>query len=177
MTNVPNPGEPGPPAPPPAPFPEPKPVREPDPHRLPDEEPLPNPDENDNPPRHAHWPGAPAGARTRLHLRTLAFPLLLWTLATSPAFAQVEPQLDPPGAAECRALPEGVVPNDGETDEERRAREEELSQLLDRCDGVLAPPDIGESDMVEPPPDTGRTPIIRPEDLPSQPAGEPAQGG
>ena len=176
MTNVPNPGDPGPPTPPPVPFPEPKPVREPDPNRLPDEEPLPNPDENDNPPRHVRWADA-TGQRIRLSIRTLALPLLLCMVAPSPALAQGESQPDTPGAADCRALPEAIVPDDGETEESRMAREEELSQLMDRCNGVLTPPDIGESDMVEPPPDTGRTPVIRPGDLPSQPAGESAKSG
>lgn len=99
-------------------------------------------------------------------------PLLIYALA-APAFAQSEQQPDDPRAAEdpCRAEPEDAEPRDGESEETRRAREEELAERLDRCNGVLTPPDIGEREMVEPPPDIGRTPVIRPDDLPGQQPG------
>lgn len=171
MNNVPLPGEPKPPAPPPPPpFPEPEPVREPDAPRLPDEEPLPNPDENDDAPRHVRRGLLQTGAATVAGLRRLALPLMVAALVTSPARAQ-EPQPEPRSGVEpCSAVPEGLP---DEAEENRGPREEELTEKLEPCDGVLAPPDIGEAEIIQPPPDVGRTPVIHPGDVPSQPAGEP----
>ena len=41
-----------------------------------------------------------------------------------------------------------------------------LSETLDRCGGVLAPPPAGDTEFVAPPPDEGVTPIIPPSAVP-----------
>nr|WP_018237937.1 hypothetical protein [Ensifer sp. BR816] len=56
----------------------------------------------------------------------------------------------------CRVAP------DGDADQGT------LTQKLDECDGVLKPPSVGDTEMVEPAPDVGRTPVIRPGELPRQ---------
>jgi hypothetical protein len=43
-----------------------------------------------------------------------------------------------------------------------------LTEKLDDCDGVLKPPTVGDTEMVEPALDVGRTPVIRPDELPEQ---------
>nr|WP_080577661.1 hypothetical protein [Sinorhizobium fredii] len=43
-----------------------------------------------------------------------------------------------------------------------------LTEKLDECGGVLKPPRVGDTEMVEPAPDVGRTPVIRPGELPRQ---------
>ena len=43
-----------------------------------------------------------------------------------------------------------------------------LTEKLDDCDGVLKPPTVGDTEMVEPAPDVGRTPVIRPDEVPEQ---------
>jgi hypothetical protein len=43
-----------------------------------------------------------------------------------------------------------------------------LTEKLDDCDGVLKPPTVGDTEIVEPAPDVGRTPVIRPDELPEQ---------
>ncbi len=41
-----------------------------------------------------------------------------------------------------------------------------LSETLERCRGVLAPPAVGDRDLVEPAPDQGVTPVIPPSAVP-----------
>ncbi len=48
------------------------------------------------------------------------------------------------------------------------ANTESLSEQLDRCNGVLRPPRIGDQELVEPAPDVGTMPIIPPGALPDQ---------
>jgi hypothetical protein len=43
-----------------------------------------------------------------------------------------------------------------------------FADKLDECNGVLEPPRVGDSEIVEPAPDVGKTPVIRPKELPSQ---------
>ena len=45
-----------------------------------------------------------------------------------------------------------------------------LTQTLNPCDGVLKPPATGDKGLTEPPPDAGETPVIRPGEVPQQPA-------
>ncbi|OHV81909.1 hypothetical protein [Ensifer sp. LCM 4579] len=64
---------------------------------------------------------------------------------------------NPGSAAErCRAEP-GI---DGDP--------QVLARKLEECNGVLKPPRVGDSELVEPAPDVGRTPVIRPDELPPQ---------
>ncbi len=49
-----------------------------------------------------------------------------------------------------------------------------LSQTLDDCNGVIKPPKVGDSELVEPAPDVGKSRLIRPGDLPAQQSGADA---
>lgn len=57
---------------------------------------------------------------------------------------------------DCRAAPE------------RGGEERLFAEKLEHCNGVLEPPNVGDTELVMPAPDVGRTPIIRPDDLPKQ---------
>ncbi|MBX3580640.1 MAG: hypothetical protein KF810_01915 [Rhizobiaceae bacterium] len=43
-----------------------------------------------------------------------------------------------------------------------------LAEKLDDCNGVLRPPKVGDSEIVEPAPDVGETPVIRPGEIEPQ---------
>ena len=43
-----------------------------------------------------------------------------------------------------------------------------LTETLDRCGGVLQPPSVGDTELVEPAPDKGVTPIIPPSAVPEE---------
>jgi len=80
------------------------------------------------------------------------------------ATAQEGPPGDPLGVIEdCEAvpLPEGQLappPTDSLTD------------TLAPCNGVIAPPPTGDSDLTITPPPVGETPVIPPGQVPQQPA-------
>lgn len=59
-------------------------------------------------------------------------------------------------------------------DSQASATEESLTETLSDCNGVLKPPDVGDSAISEPPPDVGETPVIEPDEIPTQP---PESGG
>lgn len=42
------------------------------------------------------------------------------------------------------------------------------TKKLDKCGGVLRPPDVGDPDLVKPAPDTGEMPVIKPDQVPDQ---------
>jgi hypothetical protein len=42
------------------------------------------------------------------------------------------------------------------------------AQQLQKCRGMLKPPPVGDSDIVEPTPNTGKTPVIHPDAKPEQ---------
>ncbi|NHT78450.1 hypothetical protein G8E10_22340 [Rhizobiaceae bacterium CRRU44] len=48
-----------------------------------------------------------------------------------------------------------------------------LTEKLDDCNGVLKPPAVGDSEIVEPAPQTGQMPVITPNDVPQD--GNPPQ--
>lgn len=81
-----------------------------------------------------------------------------------PAVAQTVAPGDPLGIVEdCEAvpLPEGQLappPTDSLTD------------TLAPCNGVIAPPPTGDSDLTITPPPVGETPVIPPGQVPQQPA-------
>ena len=43
-----------------------------------------------------------------------------------------------------------------------------LTDKLDRCDGVLLPPSVGDQELSQSPPDTGKMHEVKPGDLPVQ---------
>lgn len=102
-------------------------------------------------------------------VRLSAVATLVLILSSTASFAQ-ESDVPPAGSGEpafeddCRAL---LEQRDGDTGD----APEDLSERLARCDGVLAPPPVGDPGMVTPPPDTGTTPVIPPEATPEQTPG------
>jgi hypothetical protein len=83
------------------------------------------------------------------------------------ANSQEDSASQPEAADPCQIKPQ----QDGEDQTESEPREDQpLSEALDRCNGVLVPPQTGDREIEEPPPDTGTTPVIPPESLPGQPS-------
>lgn len=95
-----------------------------------------------------------------------AIRILALSILTVPASGQQGENEQPPVDDRC-----GVVPDDENSPDAQRqtnGAEKSLSEVLEDCNGVLDPPPVGDSEIVEPPPDTGETPVIRPDDLPAQ---------
>lgn len=113
----------------------------------------------------------------------LILTLLVCSACIPPSYAQEdEPENQAPAEDPCQAQPEETQPPERQPGaaDQGQERDETQAQLLDRCNGVLTPPDVGEPEMVEPPPDVGRTPVIRPDELPRQqpgPEGRDTEGG
>lgn len=55
---------------------------------------------------------------------------------------------------------------------------ENLSRKLDRCNGELRAPGVGDGELVQPAPPVGNTPVIRPDELPPgrNPSNNPGGG-
>ncbi|YCI06173.1 hypothetical protein M1D34_29540 (plasmid) [Ensifer sp. D2-11] len=91
---------------------------------------------------------------------SIAIPLLAFaTLIATPALSQApspSAEADP-----CRAVP--------------GADQKPLTQKLDDCNGVIRPPKVGDTEIVEPTPDVGKSRVIRPGDLPAQQSGAGVQ--
>jgi hypothetical protein len=86
---------------------------------------------------------------------------VLFILPAPYAFPQSE-NGQPEMADPCRSEPRDGQSPEPETDQQ-------LTEKLDRCGGVLKPPPNGDEDIEEQPPATGETPIIPPRRLPDQP--------
>jgi hypothetical protein len=43
-----------------------------------------------------------------------------------------------------------------------------VTEKLDKCGGVLQPPDVNDPGLVKPAPDTGEMPVIKPDHMPEQ---------
>lgn len=85
--------------------------------------------------------------------------------------AQTEEALpDMPLAEKCRAEPRNPTqpPAGAPSGEDAIPAPDSLTDTLEPCAGVLAPPETGDDDMTEPPPPEGRTPVIRPGDIPEE---------
>ena len=106
-------------------------------------------------------------------LALLAFALagafIIWIAASSLSRAQTAapgavpsqaPTLQPPSPESGKTSP--TLPSTGET----------LTERLDRSDGVIRPPNVGDSEIRVPPKETGGTmPVIPP---PGSPGGDPS---
>lgn len=90
-----------------------------------------------------------------------------------PALAQaMAPQAEPGVSVEdCRIE---AVPNAGDDQAGAPAPAADLATKLDKCNGVLQPPQTGDAEIREPAPNTGETPVIPPGALPEQPPAEPS---
>lgn len=100
--------------------------------------------------------------------------------ATAPAKAEGA-QLGTPLPEKCRAEPADPSQppsgerSDGAAKDVPADAPDTLTETLEPCNGVLAPPPVGDDGIAEPPPAQGRTPVIRPDDLPDaqSPSDEP----
>lgn len=146
----------------------------PDPVPLPGEEPVQIPP--GTPPEIPSQPGFPAPTATasaRLFhpagtkMLLVAF-LSLAGLSCPVAAQSPENREEPRTADPCRAEPgdQAQKEKEGQSNDSQRTAEK-----LERCEGVLSPPPIGDREIVEPPADTGTTPVIPPGTVPEQPPG------
>lgn len=155
----PNPEPARPPTPPEAPDPEEPPGVPPAPEPVPTPEPVQIPPQA--PPEVPTGPGFPAPTAVRASV--LAAALLGCLVAAAPVAAQTQPT-DP-----CQAQPEGQGgSDDDEADGGADRANDDRRAGLERCNGVLTPPRIGDHEIEEPAPDTGTTPVIPPERVPEQ---------
>jgi hypothetical protein len=86
------------------------------------------------------------------------------TLAAGPSSAagQMKPrQNDQAQSARenCQAAPDRKKSDD---------KTGSITKKLDKCGGVLRPPDVNDPGLVKPAPDTGNMPVIRPGQVPDQ---------
>lgn len=114
--------------------------------------------------RTCHFSLCPTGRRTAAKLRGGSLVIAMAVAATLPATisnAQTPDESDPTTGNPCLVEPnpeQGAAPKD----------DKELTEKLDRCNGVLQPPPTADREIEEPPPDTGKTPVIPPGELPEQ---------
>ena len=73
---------------------------------------------------------------------------------------------EPPTREDCTVAPAPeAAPGDMTTGDDST-----LSDVLDPCNGVLAPAPVGDEDLTIVPPPVGTTPVITPDEVPPQPA-------
>jgi hypothetical protein len=162
---------------PPSP-PEEPPTREPPGVPSPSPDPVPSPDEPvqippgtppEIPPQPPQ-PGFPAPtARARASLARVSggFALALF-LSLLVHAGQVAAQT-PGGDGTAQADPCQAEPQEDQQHNSAGSNDE-LSEKLENCRGVLKPPPTGDQEIAEPPPDAGTTPVIPPGNVPEQPA-------
>lgn len=78
---------------------------------------------------------------------------------------------NPPAPDKCKVDP--APPLQGESQPTDPSTTESLTDKLDDCNAVLAPPPVGDGEIVTPPPNVGTTPVIRPEEVPPQSGSDP----
>lgn len=91
------------------------------------------------------------------------------SMLAGPVMAQA-PGPPPPDATlrDCHVEPGQQPGGQAQADGDQK-----LSDVLEKCRGVLRPPATGDGKIVEPPPDTGKTPVIPPDALPQQQQPQP----
>jgi hypothetical protein len=67
-----------------------------------------------------------------------------------------------PSRENCQARPRNKPP--GKADDQTGS----VTKKLDKCGGVLQPPDVNDPGLVKPAPDTGEMPVIKPNQMPEQ---------
>ena len=127
-------------------------------------EPVPTPEPVQIPPQAPpEVPTGPGFPPTAVRASVLAAALLGCLVAAAPVAAQTQPT-DP-----CQAQPDGQGgSDDDEADGGADRANDDRRAGLERCNGVLTPPRIGDHEIEEPAPDTGTTPVIPPERVPEQ---------
>lgn len=87
-------------------------------------------------------------------------------VAVAPASAAGQtkaPQGNRSAQENCHVRPE-QKPSEGKTDDKTGS----ITKKLDKCGGVLQPPDVNDRGLVKPAPDTGEMPVIKPGQVPEQ---------
>lgn len=107
--------------------------------------------------------------------RTMAAGLAALAMLSAAGAGRSQGQEPQPSAEECRALgdtthTEGAEGQGVQGENAPATGAQDLSAMLERCKGVLAPPKTGDSEIVEPAPGVGRTPVIKPEEIEPQPS-------
>lgn len=150
----------------------------PDPIPSPGEEPVQIPP--GSPPEIPTQPGFPAPTAARAVAIAVAS-LLLCVGSANMALAQTS---DGTGNSATPADPCRVEPQDQNDDgqnggygNDETADPDDSAERpsLEDCNGVLAPPTVGDGEIVEPAPDTGTMPVIPPGTVPQQSADPDAQ--
>ncbi len=70
-------------------------------------------------------------------------------------------------ARNCQAMPDA---NDQQQKQKQQAETDELSKQLGNCGGVLKPPPTGDNNAAAPPATGSEMPVIKPGEVPPQPA-------
>lgn len=94
-------------------------------------------------------------------MKTLIVSAVFVAALCTPALAQSE--ATPPNEA-CQVKPNDTASSQAPATADKRS----LTATLEDCNGVLIPPKVGDSEMMEPAPAVGETPIIHPDELPKQ---------
>ena len=115
--------------------------------------------------RTCHFILCRTGRRTAPRLRGRSLVIAMAVAAALPAAtisnAQTPSESDPTTSNPCLVEPnpeQDDPPND----------DKELTEKLDRCNGVLKPPPTEDQEIEKPSPETGKTPVIPPDELPEQ---------
>ncbi|AYG69207.1 MULTISPECIES: hypothetical protein [unclassified Rhizobium] len=111
--------------------------------------------------RRFDWPGHLNGWTLPGCRRILLTAAMAAAISSTLAFAQQAPNDDRCNAADTNRQAENKQTGDAQA---TPAPEDNPSQKLADCDGVLKPPAVGDSQMEKPAPKVGRTPIIKPGD-------------
>lgn len=102
-------------------------------------------------------------------IRTLLAGGFAAAIASMPlAHAQQAPTPEASPGEECELTPGGEAPDSATNGAATGpgGSDASLSETLDRCGSVLAPPPAGDPDIITPPPDEGVTPVIPPPAVP-----------
>lgn len=95
------------------------------------------------------------------HCRSLTLAVAVVFALLAASYAQTPNESDATSGDPCLAEPrlEQDVPT---------ANDQELTEKLDRCNGVLKPPPTEDQEIEAQPPEAGKTPVIPPSELPEQ---------
>lgn len=96
-------------------------------------------------------------------MRKALFTAALLLIPVLPAAAQTAAQ----PTQNCQATPDA---NDQQQKQKQQADTDELSKQLGNCGGVLKPPPTGDKNATTPPATGSDMPVIKPGEVPPQPA-------
>jgi hypothetical protein len=88
-------------------------------------------------------------------------------ILSASAAGQMKPQRNDQQSAEgnCQAKPDQNKSDNSDNSDDKTGS---ITKKLDKCGGVLQPPDVNDPGLVKPAPDTGEMPVIKPGQVPEQ---------